>query len=254
VDGFDPKGSLVRGSDGNFYGLNSSGGTYNGGSIFKVTPVGTFTVLRHLNPSTDGGTPLGSLVIQKPTPVANPQSVSTSKNVMKKIVLTAFGGTPRTYMLSTLPKNGVAAITKDTLFYTPKLNYVGADSLYFTATWGCQRSSPAKIKISVTNIATALAEGPLTLATRAEEDQQAFHVKVIPNPSSNDFALVITTNSTLPLNIRLVDAMGRIVESRSNVAADGMLKLGSNYKPGIYYVEVLQGSGRTVQKLIKTAQ
>jgi uncharacterized repeat protein (TIGR03803 family) len=153
VDGFDPKGSLVRGSDGNFYGLNSSGGTYNGGSIFKVTPVGVFTVLRHLNPATDGGTPLGSLVIQKAAVSALPQSVTTAEDIAKAITLTNTGsGTSITYAVTTPPKNGTLSGTGAGRTYTPKTNFYGRDSFYFTTTWGCQTSAPAKVLITVTPV------------------------------------------------------------------------------------------------------
>lgn len=66
------------------------------------------------------------------------QTVSTPKNIVKKIKLTA-----------TAPKNGTAVVIKDTLTYTPKTNFVGADSVYVTATWGCQKSVPAKIQVEV---------------------------------------------------------------------------------------------------------
>ena len=63
TDGNNPLGSLVRATDGNFYGTNSTGGTIsNSGTIFKITPAGTFTVLRNLSLSLDGGTPKGNLI------------------------------------------------------------------------------------------------------------------------------------------------------------------------------------------------
>jgi len=60
--GASPWGSLVRAADGNFYGMCSYGGQNFSGTIFKITPAGTFTVLKHLNTSTTGGTPEGDLV------------------------------------------------------------------------------------------------------------------------------------------------------------------------------------------------
>jgi uncharacterized repeat protein (TIGR03803 family) len=60
--GASPWGSLVRAADGNFYGMCSYGGQNFSGTIFKITPSGTFTVLKHLNTSTTGGTPEGDLV------------------------------------------------------------------------------------------------------------------------------------------------------------------------------------------------
>ena len=45
VDGVLPLAALVQGRDGNFYGTTSNGGTYDLGTVFKVTPDGTETVL-----------------------------------------------------------------------------------------------------------------------------------------------------------------------------------------------------------------
>ncbi len=62
TDGGTPYGSLLLGTDGNFYGTMSSGGTYFGGIVFRITPDGSYTKLKQLNPATDGGEPKGSLV------------------------------------------------------------------------------------------------------------------------------------------------------------------------------------------------
>jgi uncharacterized repeat protein (TIGR03803 family) len=61
VTGSGSYSSLVQGKDGNFYGMTGTGGTYGNGTIFKCTPTGVLTVLRHLNYSADGANPLGSL-------------------------------------------------------------------------------------------------------------------------------------------------------------------------------------------------
>src|SRR5687768_12999524 len=62
TEGANPSGSLVLGKDGNFYGTCRAGGTFNRGTIFRITPAGIFTVLKHLNLTTDGGYPQGNLV------------------------------------------------------------------------------------------------------------------------------------------------------------------------------------------------
>ncbi len=62
TDGANPYGELTKGNDGNFYGMTSSGGSNSDGTIFKITPSGTFAVLRHLS-SADGSHPYGHLVL-----------------------------------------------------------------------------------------------------------------------------------------------------------------------------------------------
>jgi uncharacterized repeat protein (TIGR03803 family) len=45
LDGEAPQGAIVQASDGNFYGTTDGGGTGRGGTIYRLTPTGTFTVL-----------------------------------------------------------------------------------------------------------------------------------------------------------------------------------------------------------------
>ena len=61
-DGVRPS-SLVVGSDGNFYGTASAGGTYDLGTLFRVSPGGSETVLYSFGSQlNDGASPLGSLI------------------------------------------------------------------------------------------------------------------------------------------------------------------------------------------------
>jgi uncharacterized repeat protein (TIGR03803 family) len=61
MDGAEPKSGLVQGRDGNFYGVTSRGGTYDNGTVYKMTPSGTVTIL-HSFDGNDGATPQGELV------------------------------------------------------------------------------------------------------------------------------------------------------------------------------------------------
>jgi uncharacterized repeat protein (TIGR03803 family) len=62
TDGFAPNSPLVLNTDGNLYGTTSSGGSGGYGTVFEITPSGTFTVLHSFTNGTDGGTPTGNLV------------------------------------------------------------------------------------------------------------------------------------------------------------------------------------------------
>jgi uncharacterized repeat protein (TIGR03803 family) len=63
-DGAHPYGSLIQASDGNFYGMTSSGGAYGLGTVFKMTPAGIETILHSFagTAADDGATPEGSLI------------------------------------------------------------------------------------------------------------------------------------------------------------------------------------------------
>jgi len=61
TDGAGPIGPVTQGSDGNFYGTTSEGGTSGFGVVFKVTSAGVLTILHNFN-GTDGQTPDAGLV------------------------------------------------------------------------------------------------------------------------------------------------------------------------------------------------
>jgi len=70
-DGYYPTSGLVKGTDGNFYGVTSEGGRHyidasrpGYGTIFKITPAGSFTLLYSFpGPGVGGVDPSGSLVV-----------------------------------------------------------------------------------------------------------------------------------------------------------------------------------------------
>jgi uncharacterized repeat protein (TIGR03803 family) len=62
-DGAEPYAGLILASDGNFYGTTDSGGTGAAGTVFKITPGGSETVLySFLGTPGDGEGPLASLI------------------------------------------------------------------------------------------------------------------------------------------------------------------------------------------------
>lgn len=62
-DGAYPDGELIKGPDGFLYGMTSAGGTNSYGTIFKISTSGDFTVIKHLNFTTDGAHPHGHLTL-----------------------------------------------------------------------------------------------------------------------------------------------------------------------------------------------
>jgi uncharacterized repeat protein (TIGR03803 family) len=65
-DGSRPIGILVEGADGNFYGTTYQGGEYNAGTVFKITPSGTYSLLHSFSfqsPTYDGQLPIAGLTL-----------------------------------------------------------------------------------------------------------------------------------------------------------------------------------------------
>jgi uncharacterized repeat protein (TIGR03803 family) len=61
VDGNEPEGGMVQGSDGNFYGTLTSGGAGSEGAIYRLTPAGVFTKLHDFRTQT-GSFPQSTLM------------------------------------------------------------------------------------------------------------------------------------------------------------------------------------------------
>ena len=62
-DGANPIAGLIQGSDGNFYGTTGSGGAHFQGTVFRITPTGTVTVLHSFSGHPNEGTlPFAGLV------------------------------------------------------------------------------------------------------------------------------------------------------------------------------------------------
>ncbi len=62
ADGKSPKAALVQGTDGNFYGTTSAGGSTNYGTVFMFDGVSSLTPLYSFTGAADGGDPEAPLV------------------------------------------------------------------------------------------------------------------------------------------------------------------------------------------------
>ncbi len=79
---------------------------------------------------------------------------------------------------------------------------------------------------------------------------EAVSVNVFPNPSQGYFTLKLKSKSNEPVQLRMINETGRVVEQKT-VGANSIQTFGSTYKPGIYFVEVIQGTSRKLVKLVK---
>jgi hypothetical protein len=79
----------------------------------------------------------------------------------------------------------------------------------------------------------------------------SLQARVMPNPSSSSFTVSLEGEPGKSLQLRVTDVLGRLVESRSNVQPNTQLKVGQNWKPGIYILQVQQGQESKTIKLVK---
>ena len=76
-------------------------------------------------------------------------------------------------------------------------------------------------------------------------------LSVIPNPSNDNFAINVTSDNKMDrILIRVIDLTGRIIEERV-VNNETTTRIGKEYLPGVYFINVLQGDRHKELKVVK---
>jgi hypothetical protein len=88
---------------------------------------------------------------------------------------------------------------------------------------------------------------------RVQEQGVSLQLTATPNPATQYFSLRIQSNSNKAVQLRIVDAVGRVVEARQGIASNSTFPVGNSYRPGVYVVEVVQESRKATVKLVKGA-
>lgn len=81
----------------------------------------------------------------------------------------------------------------------------------------------------------------------------SFEVNAFPNPTSSAFNLKVnSSNYTDKIVMQVIDVLGRVVETK--VLTSQTISFGQLYKPGAYYVRVIQGKEQKQIKLVKLGE
>ena len=83
---------------------------------------------------------------------------------------------------------------------------------------------------------------------------QILSVEATPNPSASSFTLFTRGSRIRPIELRIVDAVGRLVETKRGVTSNSSIQIGTSYRPGVYYAEALQGDQKVTVRLVKLSQ
>ncbi len=86
---------------------------------------------------------------------------------------------------------------------------------------------------------------PAGLNTNTEFDVTAF-----PNPGHQQFTIQLTgIDFSTPASLQVTDATGRQMESMQHI--QNTITVGNNWKPGMYFITVIQGNKRKMIRLVK---
>jgi hypothetical protein len=87
-----------------------------------------------------------------------------------------------------------------------------------------------------------------------ESTLRGLQVRAFPNPSPTHFTFVVQSTERGSVDLRIVDAAGRVVERRQNVAPNTSLTMGRNLKAGSYFLQAVQGKQSKGLKLTRTTE
>ncbi len=108
-------------------------------------------------------------------------------------------------------------------------------------------AAPVTLINSNTSVNQSIIGTEKTVATSEEE----LKVTVMPNPSTTFFTLKIESRYTTPVELRVMDGRGRVIDAKSKLGSNSTIQIGNNYSSGTYYAELIQGTQRKVVQLVK---
>jgi hypothetical protein len=110
----------------------------------------------------------------------------------------------------------------------------------------------ATCTFTVTVVCGGSATVTATTDARAKEATiEKLSLSARPNPANQYFTLDIKSSDPRPVTIRVLDAVGRVLTTRSNLAPNTSLYIGHAYRPGTYYAQAIQGKEKVTLKLVK---
>ena len=108
-----------------------------------------------------------------------------------------------------------------------------ADHLLHGDMLGSCESNTSRVRSTITGETTALA------------------IRVLGNPSPNYFDIQIQGNTETNLRLTVYDNLGRVIERKSSLPSNQIVRIGGSYHSGIYLVEIVQGTYKQTFKLVK---
>jgi len=256
-NGANPFGSLVLGTNNKLYGTTHNGGVHDAGVLFSFDPqTAKYTKLYDFD-GTNGANPYSNLL-----QASDGLLYGTTKEGGKRGAGTVFSFDPAQSAFKKLhefefidgadPSGSLIEASNKMLYGTtehggknnlgvlyeidPKAQMVKAMQEY-DGTNGRSPHYGALVEMKLQMASPVLSANKLTLS-------------IAPNPSASYFNLSIEHNNNLPVELRVFDAGGKLIEVKK-VNANTITQVGHRYAPGTYFATVTQGSEKATVELIK---
>ena len=90
------------------------------------------------------------------------------------------------------------------------------------------------------------------VSSALSEMSEAFSVKAIPNPFTDEFSLQLATIQTGDINVKVYNMLGKLIDNQTVLFdSTARIQLGSNFPSGIYNVVITQNENTQTLKIIK---
>lgn len=224
-------------------GINLSGAT---SSTYTATSTGSYQVKITSGNQVAWSAPL-SIIVQMWEAKITPSGPTTFA-AGGKVVLNAPAGTGFIYQWK---RNDVAITGATSQSYTATTS--GNYQIKITCGSKTDWSAPVTVTVSgtarIASQAISQEEDSATVAGNNSENK--LQVSIAPNPSKEDFSLLINATGKEVITVRVYDLTGRIYFETKLTDPNSILRFGENLRPGIFITEVIQGRRRETLKIVK---
>src|SRR5688572_12226266 len=93
--------------------------------------------------------------------------------------------------------------------------------------------------------------GSVRVPSASVREETDVAIRVLSNPSPNHFEIQIRGKADNNIKITVYDNMGRVIERKSSLSSNQIVRFGNSYNSGIYLVEIVQGTQKQIVKLVK---
>ncbi len=160
-----------------------------------------------------------------------------------------------TSYLWNLPYGGTFVGSSNTNTITVQYgNGVIKDSISVQAVNNCYISAKRRMLVSLVSCTGINVQYAYEKNNFEDKDKEMIFLDAIvsPNPTMDHFELVVkSTDKKTPIQCKVIDGSGRIIEVKNEVLDGQKFILGEKYNAGMYFAVILQGNTRKVLKLVK---
>jgi len=104
---------------------------------------------------------------------------------------------------------------------------------------------------STISTASVTSDAVVNQSAKKISSDEELKVTVMPNPTTTYFTIKLESKYDAPVNLRVIDALGRVVDNRAKLGSNATVEVCHNYQSGTYFAEFIQGNRRKVVQLLK---